>query len=466
MADDVEGTRAARAQDGSTTPMVAPARRVPIIIVPGVMGTRLADENGELVWNPKGELPPRTNTNVLGSDAGPFRANTERLANNSVLHPDVRNIYNPSVGQAEFHRQLKIVNFWNLMRPYYGKLMLAMNEDLAVALAKLKTQVEPKVYAFGYDWRQDNAKSAALLGKRVAEARAECNDEQCIIIAHSMGGLVARHFCKRGGETSVRALFLLGSPSLGALKPYVWLKEGISNFEGDFMLKNVALGKTTLDSRNLLRTFPSAYQLIPTEYYGQHVDAQWLRFDARQTGYPVWNFGPSLKPVPEKQFHDCRDLEKLYGDVYTGLADPDKRPFALNALRMAAQFHAALINKDGTVYMPPEPVSTYCVYNESFAKREHRTMSRVTVPFKSVSAGNGILAPVRVEIGELETDDLDATGKLDAGGDGSVPVQSANPAHASPKFKDHLRLDGVEHGNIPNHPKTIDFLLNVIPTLV
>lgn len=345
-----------------------------------------------------------------------------------------------------------------LMRPYYGELMLAMNEDLARACRVFDKGVVPKVYACGYDWRQDNAISSTHLSDVVQQAQDECGNEDVILIAHSMGGLVARHFCKSGGAGCVRALFLLGSPSLGALKPYVWLREGISNFASfdDFKIKNVALGKTTLDSRNLLRTFHSAYQLIPTKQYGQQVDAQWLHFDAAHTGYPEWSFGLSLKPVPGKQFYDCTDVEKLYGDVYTGLSDPGKQPFLWKVLKQALDFHAALINRDGTVYMPPKPVSTYCVYNESFP---NGTMSRVTVPFKSATAGSGVLSPVRVEIGDIKTE------KDDGLGDGSVPVDSAKPAYASPTFTDKLRLDGVAHGDIPNHRRTLDYLLETIIAL-
>jgi pimeloyl-ACP methyl ester carboxylesterase len=250
MGDDNSTTSNAQAQCGRTTPCSTPPRRLPIIVVPGVMGTRLTDAvTNKLIWNPLSEDAPS-----FGNSPGPFAADVDRLADMAPLWPDVRNGY--SNDESKNRRAAKVSRFNNLITDYYGDLCFALAEDLEIALRGAAKNVAPRVYCSGYDWRQDNELSASLLAKRVAQARRECDGEKCIVVAHSMGGLVSRYYCAAlGGEESVRALFLLGSPSLGAVKPYVWLKEGISNFASldDFKLKNVALGKTSAASRDLLR---------------------------------------------------------------------------------------------------------------------------------------------------------------------------------------------------------------------
>lgn len=294
-----------------------------------------------------------------------------------------------------------------------------------------------------------------LLQKRVAEARRECNNEPCIIIAHSMGGLVARYFCAAlHGENAVRALFLLGSPSLGALTPYVWLKEGISSSGpgADFKLKNFALARTKGQTRNLLRGFPSAYQLLPTKELAKVLP--WLQFDAHRTGYPEFTVGPTVSPDRDAQFPDCKAPTRLlYHDLYTGLNDPGSRELMKAARLQAEAFHLPLRTDGDTVYMHP---STYCVYSVG---AEKKTVRSITVPFKSATPGTVQNINVHVEIGDLQME-------VGPEGDGSVPFESANPASASPPFKDILPLHGVEHANIPKHRGTIEYLLGTIMSLL
>jgi len=56
---------------------------------------------------------------------------------------------------------------------------------------------------------------AEQLDRRVSEVLEETGAEQLILVAHSMGGLVARCYLARYGESSVRALITLGTPHHG-----------------------------------------------------------------------------------------------------------------------------------------------------------------------------------------------------------------------------------------------------------
>jgi pimeloyl-ACP methyl ester carboxylesterase len=117
-------------------------------------------------------------------------------------------------------------------------------------------------YAFPYDWRQDNRESARELGRAVERWRSYHPGAEVWIIAHSNGGLVARWYIeKEGGKEFVKRLFLMGSPWDGTPKAMHMAFSGVDTlFRRSFNLFGIA-DRT----RQLVRTFPSIYQLIPSQ---------------------------------------------------------------------------------------------------------------------------------------------------------------------------------------------------------
>jgi pimeloyl-ACP methyl ester carboxylesterase len=453
MGDPSENARPADAEDGKTTPLSPGHRTIPIIIVPGIMGTRLSDSRGNLVWNPTGS--------PAGNDAGFFAAVVDVLADvKARLLPDTRNRFNTTSEGALHLRAEKITNFYHLVSDFYGDLCFAMQEKLAIKLKSLNKPISPRVYCCGYDWRQDNNDSSLLLGKVVAQAQKDCDGEKVILIAHSMGGLVSRYYCKTGGEKNVLALFLLGSPSLGAPKSYWMLRAGMplgNASTGDRLLRLLALGKfTRTASRDLLRRLPSAYQLAPTALYGK-MKPNWLTFDAARTGYPViWPLPLPVVPDSNKQFSDCNVPEDLvYRDIYTGFTDDLIDRFAnLRHIKQAAAFHNVLTGPGDAVYMPPH---TFTIFTSKLMTASGAGLEfvRVTMPLlhnPNVRNDNDVV---------VETEEM--TERLTAFGDGTVPEISANPP-AMPPFDNFLRRRDVEHGALPKDPNTIDFIVETIAT--
>ncbi len=303
----------------------APFRYLPIIIVPGIMGTRLTDPNtNALVWNPVGK--------PIGDSPGAFASDNKRLAQISAeLIPDETHKFDDA---AQNDAVKSIKHYFNLIPDFYGR----MARDLA-ALSTEEVgdyQIRPKVYCCGYDWRQDNARSALRLAEVVEEALAETRERKVIIIAHSMGGLVTRYYCRAlGGESKVHQVFLIGSPTLGSPAAYMQLKNGLTglyvkDIKDDFMTGD-ALGATTeliqssgrlfaavgaavtgmgagssiksffgdiyavmclgegrflsrKETTYFARQIPSLYQLMPGVLYCRD-HKNWLVFDPLATGY-------------------------------------------------------------------------------------------------------------------------------------------------------------------------------------
>ena len=109
---------------------------------------------------------------------------------------------------------------------------------------------------FPYDWRLDNRDAAARLRAFVDEKlgwwrEATENDEaRVIFLAHSMGGLVARHYLEvLGGWDRCRMLISFGTPYRGSVEALKLLAAGVRR--GGVNLTDV------------VRSFPSVYQLLP-----------------------------------------------------------------------------------------------------------------------------------------------------------------------------------------------------------
>lgn len=109
--------------------------------------------------------------------------------------------------------------------------------------------------AFPYDWRRDNRVAARKLKRLVEEKlfeihRAGAPNARAVLLAHSMGGLVARYYLEvLGGWRDCRALVTFGTPHRGSVKILEYLAHGY---------KPMFIRLT-----ELVRSCTSSYQLLP-----------------------------------------------------------------------------------------------------------------------------------------------------------------------------------------------------------
>jgi len=114
---------------------------------------------------------------------------------------------------------------------------------------------------FAYDWRLSNAVNGRRLAAEALpllehwRKQAANPDAKLVLVCHSMGGLVARWFLEVvDGWKNTRTLITIGTPFQGAIGALEALANGVS-FE---------LGPFRRDLSQLVRSFPSAYELLPT----------------------------------------------------------------------------------------------------------------------------------------------------------------------------------------------------------
>ena len=115
-------------------------------------------------------------------------------------------------------------------------------------------------FDFPYDWRRDNRVAARHLAERAPRwlqawrERSGNRDAKLVLVGHSMGGLVARHYLEvLGGWRDTRMLVTFGTPYRGSLNALDFLCNGFKK----------GIGPIGLDLTRLLRSLTSVYQLLP-----------------------------------------------------------------------------------------------------------------------------------------------------------------------------------------------------------
>jgi len=146
---------------------------------------------------------------------------------------------------------------------------------------------------FAYDWRQD----VRLSARRLAEAIDRWQPKLPVtLIGHSLGTLVCRYYVERvGGQQHVERLLLMGGPHQGVPKAAASLALGPD------LLPFGILGDRL---RDVMSTFPSSYQILPT--YPCAIDQDGNRVDLFASD--EW-----LAPAQRPLIADAREFRRELG---------------------------------------------------------------------------------------------------------------------------------------------------------
>ncbi|MCX4750401.1 hypothetical protein OG455_33665 [Kitasatospora sp. NBC_01287] len=148
---------------------------------------------------------------------------------------------------------------WTVV-PGYEKLLGGLRALPGVRLDEghpERRDLAADVVVFPYDFRLGVAHAAELLAADVHERLKDCGEAEragrVVIVAHSMGGLVARYWLgPLGGWRLCRSLITLGTPHRGAPKALDLLTNGVR-----------LLGSRLDGVSDLLREWPSMAELLP-----------------------------------------------------------------------------------------------------------------------------------------------------------------------------------------------------------
>jgi len=230
----------------------------PVIVIPGILGTELLNpKTRETVW------PSAFRKSQEGLPISPdLAANRDDLIPGKIIETVKLARLLPEV---YVYRDLLVA-----LRRYAGYRDGDWNNPAADGY-------QDTFYVFPYDWRQDNVSNARELIRRISQLKTKLQrpDLKFNIVAHSMGGLIARYAAMYGdadlppgdgpiqptwqGAAHISKIVMIGVPNEGSTDAFATLVEGYSITEG-LRRRVPLLNKLTAED---VVSVPAVFQLMP-----------------------------------------------------------------------------------------------------------------------------------------------------------------------------------------------------------
>jgi len=330
---------------------------VPVIVIPGILGSNLVDQTtGKPAWG-----------TFHGDYSNPATAEgLKALALQPQYGTALKNIptnlrSNGALESAEF-KALGLT----LHAQAYAQILQTLGtggfKDESVHSDSLDYGKDHfTCFQFDYDWRYSNVENAKKLDEFITAKKkyirqkikekygVDKKDIKFNIIAHSMGGLVARYYARYGtqdlpttgtptlnwaGAKNINQLFVVATPNSGSALAMEELLSGKQITPK--WLKWVAGLSFEEYPAELLGTYPSIYELLPRTRHNFLVDAQDNPLDA--FSYELWEKqGWGLAGANTAVLRDMISSEASDEELHT-LA----KEHLAKCLHNAKQFHKAI----------------------------------------------------------------------------------------------------------------------------
>ncbi len=478
---------------------MVPDRVIPVVFVPGVMGTNLetTDTVPKPIW-----LLDSTSTIKAWMSKRPAERRQLLDPEKTKVHPGGK----IPPGTAETEDELRRRGWGEVAYMSYGEWLVwlenALNdthaatdygrrglreslchivtpglEKLERAEVALSYRYQFPVHVVGYNWLQSNIVSAARLASRIEEITAWYRKQfkyQCdrvIIVTHSMGGLVARYYSEVMGKRATVLGFVHGvMPATGAAATYKRMKPGTEGLAG------MALGPTAAAMTAVIGNAPGPLQLLPSRDYGMG----WLRIRDGERFVALPQADKNGKVDPYSQIYTARGTwwglcdDQLLNPLDTGkkTIDQDWKTFADLILDDVQPFHDDISGK--------YHANTYAFYGDD---EKHLAYGNVTWTQQTPPFLRGGTPPIGELLGKRGSGDPASGGEMieatqngkstfstfvlrdaDEHGDGTVPVRSGRApsqrVHACTAFA------GIDHEGAYKLDATRRFTLHAITRIV
>lgn len=403
---------------------VAPAELTPVVLVPGMTGTALRNQNtGKLVWGTGWRL-------FFPRDGG--------AATVLPLTPEGR-----AADPVEPAFVLETVRLGPIRRPIYGPVL----ETLEAHGFRRGDLDDPRpgetLFTFAYDWRRDNTESAAsLLAKlrRLAEVRGE-HPLRVSLICQSNGSHICRWLTKHGGATLEEAEAGAGPPA--NVRVHTLVLVGTANGGALRSFREIHRGRTYVPLLDLGRdwrpealfTLPALYQDLGTYREDWFVDEEGRPlevdlFDARAWIEHGWSV---FAPEARRRLRNARRPD-LYG------TETERIAFLRRQLDRTQRFRR-LLERDPPGFVAPH---VYSIQNDALATADRAVLP--TVP-------SAVWFPSDREMRRRE----DLFARASAPGDGHATVTSQltlSPRELDALVGEPLYVPGT-HFSILLHPDAL-----------
>jgi pimeloyl-ACP methyl ester carboxylesterase len=281
---------------------MVPDRIIPVIFVPGVMGSNLIEKGA----NRKDAITWRVDS---GGSVGVWALRGAKMRK-QYLRPEIMEVDTegqlPQKGFNLPAEELKRRCWGEIAAMSYQEILVWLETNLNdfdnhkdgerlklldLDLKAISGEAKPTkdeigltyryrfpVHACGYNWLASNKNSGHRLSNRIQEIvdryKAEKKKvEKVIIVTHSMGGLVGRH-CSEvlGRNKDILGIVHGVMPAIGAAAVYRRFKSGTEDMTAWYnaigAATAAALGNNAADMTAVLSSAPGPTQLLPTSEYG------------------------------------------------------------------------------------------------------------------------------------------------------------------------------------------------------
>jgi pimeloyl-ACP methyl ester carboxylesterase len=308
----------------------------PVIVIPGILGSELINsKTGETVW------PSAFRTSQEGLPISPdLAANRDDLVPGKIVE---------TVRLARLLPEVYV----------YRDLLEALRRYAGYHDGDWENPgpdgYQDTFYIFPYDWRRDNVANARELIRRIERLKGKLQrpDLTFNVVAHSMGGLIARYAAMYGdadlpegngpiqptwlGAAHISKIVMIGVPNEGSADAFATLVEGYSITEG--LRRRVPL-LNKLTAEDVVRT-PSVFQLMPHRQAVKFLDENLQPLEVDLYDAEVWKrYGWSV-------IYSSPDFRKRYVEARNGTEGAHARADELDTylaatLQRARRFQQAL----------------------------------------------------------------------------------------------------------------------------
>jgi pimeloyl-ACP methyl ester carboxylesterase len=200
----------------------------PVVVIPGIEGSKLCNSAGDVLWGDR--------SSYTAARISALRLPPDVATRDKGIH---------SCGLIETVNYIPFLWDSNIYTGLLNTLKQIGYED-------------KDVIKFDYDWRLSNFDNAKLLRAKIEQISSSSRSGKVDILAHSMGGLIARIYLQTlGGFERVHNLILMGTPNFGSASVFKELRDGFEHWPTAW---SGGLGEIQLT----ILSFPSIYQLLPT----------------------------------------------------------------------------------------------------------------------------------------------------------------------------------------------------------
>jgi len=176
------------------------------------------------------------------------------------------------------------------------------------------------LFTFPYEWRDSNVFSADLLDDKIEQVKAICDCDKVDIVAHSMGGLVARSYIQSVDyDGDVDQVIFLGTPHKGAPTDYLRWEAGkfpVTFFdtllESFFIAESLRNGYSTIFSYIHNKPILSVQELLPVFDYIKDDNTGLLRH--YPDNYPINVFLENLNNNLSNLLSSGIEITNIVGD--------------------------------------------------------------------------------------------------------------------------------------------------------